>query len=144
MYTRYNVLRINYSYMKKIKYLAITSVSTMAMVPLMASAGDNTFGSPALSAFLNSVLTFINSALIPFIFGVAFLVFVWGMFQYFIVGGSNDEAKEKGKSLLTYSILGFVIILVFWGIINLVVGATGLEGNQFQADLLPATPTLVK
>lgn len=111
--------------MKKITYFALSS--TMAFLPVLASA--QTFGT-GLSPFLTSILTFINTVLIPFILGIAFLLFVWGMFQYFIAGGANDEAKEKGKSLLIYAILGFVIIIVFWGVINLLSTATGLSGQS--------------
>ena len=57
---------------------------------------------------------------IPFILGVAFLVFVWGMFQYFIAGGANEESKEKGKSLMVWATLGFVLVIIFWGVVNLV------------------------
>ena len=59
------------------------------------------------------------------------------MFQYFIAGGANDEAKEKGKSLMIYAVLGFVLIIVFWGIINLIANSTGLEGET--ADNVPVT-----
>lgn len=69
---------------------------------------------------LENVLIFTNNVLIPFIIGIGFLVFVFGMFWYFIAGGANDEKKEKGRSLMIYAVLGFVLIIVFWGIINLI------------------------
>lgn len=123
--------------MKNIKYLALSS--TLAFLPMIAGAADAGFGD-GLDDFLGEILTFINTVLIPFILGIAFLLFVWGMFQFFIAGGANEEAKEKGKSLLVYAILGFVIIIVFWGIINLLAGATGLEGD---ADFeIPVGPTI--
>lgn len=109
--------------MKNIKYFALSSVLAL---PVLASAQFDPSGGEA-GTLLENILVFINGVLIPFILGIAFLVFVWGMFQYFIAGGANDEAKEKGKSLLTYAILGFVVILVFWGVINLLVSSTGLN-----------------
>ena len=125
--------------MKNIKYFALSS---FLVLPMMASAQVGS----GLDNFLESILNFINGVLIPFIIGIAFLLFVWGMFQYFIAGGANEEAKEKGKSLLIYSILGFVLIIVFWGLINLLAGATGLDGGSFgdNADFnetpIPITP----
>ncbi|MFW6210182.1 MAG: hypothetical protein ACOC4E_01685 [Patescibacteria group bacterium] len=94
-----------------------------------ATAGD--FG-----ALLTNILTFTNTTLIPFIIGIGFLFFVWGMFQYFIAGGANDEAKEKGKSLMIYATLGFVLIIIFWGVINLLASSTGLN-EDFNDDLVP-------
>lgn len=136
VYTLQRIILVN-SYMKNIKYFALSSVLALPVL-----AGAQTFGGAEASGFLNSILTFINGVLIPFILGVAFLLFVWGMFQYFIAGGANEEAKEKGKSLLTYAILGFVVIIVFWGVINLLVDATGLEGGNLEGvpKVNPATP----
>ncbi len=85
---------------------------------------------------LNNILTFTNNVLIPFIIGIGFLVFVWGMFKFFIVGGANEEAKEQGKSLMIYATLGFVLIIVFWGIVNLLATSTGLSGSSIS-DLRP-------
>ena len=89
---------------------------------------------------LKNILTFSNNVLIPFILGIGFLVFVWGMFQYFIAGGANDEKKEAGKSLMVYATLGFVLIIIFWGVVNLVASSTGLDdranGLDFNANSL--------
>lgn len=119
----------------KIKYTVLGSV--LAFMPIVAGAQVTTGGTvqpfdtgDTLKNYLAAILTFINDVLIPLILGVAFLLFVWGMFQYFIAGGANEEAREKGKSLLIYAILGFVVIVVFWGIINLLSGVTGLSGGS--------------
>lgn len=86
----------------------------------------------ALSNLLRNILAFTETILVPFILGIGFLVFVWGMFQYFILGGANDEAKEKGKSLIFYALAGFVLILVFWGLVNILANFTGGTGESLQ------------
>ena len=113
----------------KIKLFASTVV--IAMLPIMASANTvlPTDGGP-FGTLLKNILGFSNTVLIPFILGIGFLVFVWGMFRYFIAGGANDEAKEQGKSLMVYATLGFVFIIIFWGIINLIANSTGLAGDN--------------
>lgn len=123
--------------MKQIKYFALSS--TLAFLPMVAAAQtiDSTGN---FQGYLGSILEFINAVLIPFILGVAFLLFVWGMFQFFVAGGANEEAREKGKSLLIYSILAFVLIIVFWGIITLLGDATGLGGAT--APVAPTGPTI--
>ena len=123
--------------MKKIGYF-LGSASTLAL-PLSALAAFNPSGG-AFGTLLGNILIFTNDVLIPFIIGIGFLVFVWGMFQFFIAGGSNDEAKEKGKSLMIYATLGFVLIIVFWGIINLLTSSTGL--NEQANFIVPKAPTI--
>jgi len=100
-----------------------------------------------LEHFLQTTIGFINGVLIPFIIGIGFLFFVWGMFQYFIAGGANDDKKEKGKSLMIYATLGFVLIITFWGIINLLTTSSGLNDNlitndSIKAPVLPGTPLI--
>ena len=94
-------------------------------------AGGETTGS-GLGSFLSNTLKFIDGVVIPFILAIGFLVFIWGIFKYFILGGANDEAKESGKSLIMYAIGGFVIILAFWGIVNLFSSTTGLNNETLK------------
>lgn len=113
----------------------------LAFGPLLASAqiAQTGTGGP-LGDLLKNILTFANSVLIPFIIGIGFLFFVWGMFQYFIAGGANDESKEKGKSLMIHATIGFVVIIIFFGIINLLTSSTGLEGqfiNNVPSVMVP-------
>jgi len=120
--------------MKQLINLATTSLLALAL-PVLVSAqtgGVIPTDGGAFGTLLTNVLGFSNSVLIPFILGIGFLVFVWGMFKFFILGGANDEEKDKGKSLMVYATLGFVLIIVFWGVINLIASSTGLEGEGLR------------
>jgi len=123
--------------MKKIGYLL--GSGSMLALPMLASAAFDPAGGE-FGTLLQNLLEFTNTYLIPFIIGIGFLVFVWGMFQYFIAGGANDEKKEAGKSLMIYATLGFVLIIVFWGIVNLLSSSTGLD--QDVLNVTPQVPTI--
>lgn len=125
--------------MKKINYYLMSGASFLAL-PLFASAQPAAFdpNGSAIESSITNILTFINDIIIPTIIAIGFLVFVWGMFKYFIAGGDDDKKKEAGKSLMIYAVLGFVLIIVFWGIVNLLAGSTGLDGGT-----LDYTPTIV-
>jgi uncharacterized membrane protein YidH (DUF202 family) len=81
---------------------------------------------------LKNILAFANTVLIPFIIGIGFLVFVWGMFKYFIAGGSDPAKQKQGKDLMIWATLGFVLIVVFWGVVNLLAASTGLQGSTLN------------
>ncbi len=110
------------------------SAAAVLLTPVLAFAQGIADGSDAgpFQDLLENILVFTNTVLIPFIIGIGFLVFVWGMFKYFIVGGANDDAKEQGKSLMIYATLGFLLIIVFWGVVNLLSGSTGLQGETLK------------
>ena len=107
----------------------------MALVtlPSLASAQItvNGTGGP-LADMLRNILTFGNEVVIPFIIGIGFLMFVWGMLQYFIFGGASYESREKGKKLMISSTIAFVVIIIFFGAINLLTTTTGLEGQKIK------------
>ena len=94
------------------------------------AGGDGTGG--GIGLFFKNVLGFINGVLLPLILGIAFLMFVWGVFQFFILGGSDEEAQSKGKSLMIYAVAGFVLILSFYGIINVITNGLGFGGGNLD------------
>jgi len=116
-------------------YKSLTSLA-LFMFPFMVSAQGtgiaNSADAGAFQDLLENILIFSNDVLIPFILGIGFLVFVWGIFKYFIFGGANEESKESGKSLIIWATIGFVLIIVFWGIVNLLTSSTGLVDQSLQ------------
>lgn len=119
------------------KILSLFGLLALVILPISASAqlgtGDATGGE--IGDLFGNILNFIDAYVIPAILSIGFLVFVWGIFQYFILGGANDEAKESGKSLIMYAIAGFVLIIAFWGIINIVSNGIGLEKDIDKTTL---------
>lgn len=116
------------------KYLLTTSA--LLLMPAMVTAQEY-FGE--VDVFFRNILGFINNILVPLIFALALLVFIYGMFKFFVLGGDNEEEQKKGKQLVLWAIIGFVLMVSIWGIVNL------LAGSLFpgaDAPTLPGTPTL--
>jgi hypothetical protein len=120
----------------------ITS-ATLFVFPVLVSAQTLTLTNSNLTGGLREILNFVNAVLIPFIIGIAFLFFVWGIIQYFVIGASSEDNRKNGRNLMIYATLGFVIIIVFWGLINLLVGGLGLQGKSLDPSLVPNTGTTV-
>lgn len=116
--------------MNKLNTIALLALVTL---PGLASAQItvNGTGGP-LAEMMRNILTFGNEVVIPFIIGIGFLMFVWGMLQYFIFGGASDESREKGKKLMISATIAFVTIIIFFGAINLLSTTTGLEGQKIK------------
>jgi hypothetical protein len=109
------------------KKIAFTS-SVLLLMPLVTHA-------QTVHKFLENVTLFFSGVLIPFLIGIAFLFFVINVFRFFIFGGSNEEGREKAKSLAIYGVLAFVIIIIFWGIINMLSSSLGFDDcNPVESD----------
>ena len=93
-----------------------------------------------IGLFIGNIISFINRILVPLVFAIAFLVFIWGMFQTFILGGGDEEKQSKGKQLMLYAIVGFVIMVSIWGIVNLVAGGFGL--TESGPTFIPSGPAV--
>lgn len=64
-------------------------------------------------------------AILLFIAGaIAVLFVIIGGFQY-VTSGGNEESAKKGKKTLTNAIIGIVIIILAYAIINVVVNTVG-------------------
>lgn len=111
------------------KLLAKLAPLAMLAVPMLVAAQSR----PNLgyfNAFGGSLIELIRGTLIPLVFALAFLMFLWGMFNTFILGGSDEGKQEKGRQLMIYAIIGFVLMTAVWGIVNLVSDIFGVDGQQ--------------
>lgn len=120
--------------MDRIKSLAVRGGTVLLpFVPMVALAQE--FGQ--INTFVGRITTFINNTLIPLVFAIALIVFIWGMFRYFIHKGAED--REQGKQLAIWAVVAFVLMVSIWGIVNLIAGGLGFSGQQIQN--IPTTPT---
>lgn len=104
------------------KALAITSgfVATLA-VPLVSFAQGQTQINN-LDNVGSFIINTINNVFVPVIFAIAFIVFVWGAFKAFIIGASDGSAKEEGKNLMLWGLIGFFVMVSVWGLVNILTG----------------------
>lgn len=88
---------------------------------LNKSVGFSTQGScNGAAGYAILIMGIINHVLVPVIFTIAFVVFIWGMFKYFIAGGANPEEQAKGWKLLMYGLIGFAVMISIWGLVNII------------------------
>jgi len=122
--------------------VAATLVLLALIAPMFAFAQTptNAGGLGSVRTFLSNIITFINGTLVPLVFALAFLVFIWGMFKTFILGGSDPGKQEEGKQLMLYAIVGFVIMVSLWGIVNLLSDGFGFRATGIEA--IPNTPVV--
>lgn len=112
----------------------IPAIGVLYLLPVVALAQEF----EPITEFIGGITNFINSTLVPLVFAIAFLVFLWGVFKYFILGGSDEGKREEGRQLMLYAIIGFVLMISIWGIVNLLAGGLGLEGQSLED--LPQAP----
>lgn len=105
-------------------------------MPLAAGAAGIDLG--AIRPYSNGIINFINTILVPLLFAIAFLFFVYGVYKYFILGATSESELEKGRQFVLWTIIGFAVILSLWGLVALV----GETFNLTPGGAAPNYPTL--
>ena len=78
-----------------------------------------------LNTFLGKVVVQIINPIILLLAASAFVVFLWGVFEF--VAHAGDEGKrEEGRRAIFWGIIGLVIIFGAYGIINVALGTFGI------------------
>ncbi len=111
------------------KKLAPFAAAAAWALPALALAQTSITGLAAI------ITNLINGVFVPLVFAIAFLVFIWGVFRYFIGGGDDD--RKKAVQLMLYGIAGFFVMVSVWGLVNILVGTFNLNSNVPQ---LPPAP----
>jgi hypothetical protein len=108
--------------------LAACGYSLIPAVAFAQSSVPNTTGANNLGSFLLLIIYMIDVYIVPVIFALAFIVFVWGIYRTFIAGATSDEKRQEGQKLVVYGLIGFVLMFSVWGLVNLLVGTLGFNG----------------
>ena len=88
-------------------------------LPLVSSAATTVSDLSGIGKF---IIDTINNIFVPVLFAIAFIVFLYGAFETFIMGATNDVAKEKGKGLMLWGLIGFFVMISVWGLVNILTG----------------------
>lgn len=78
---------------------------------------------------VGSINKTIINPLIQFAFIVAFVVFIWGVMQ-FIRNANNPEERKKGQDHMVWGIIGIVIMVGVYGIVNILINTFGLSKSH--------------
>jgi len=129
--------------MKAVIYSSILFLTPFLTVSAQQSSGlaggDSSGGQVGL--YVNSIITFINDILFPLALALAFIFLVWGIVKYFVIGGDSDDGKSKGKQLIIYALVGFVVIFSFYGLIRLIQNGLGFNDTTITTPPPQAPPT---
>jgi hypothetical protein len=115
------------------------NVSFLAAVLLFASpfiASAQTESTGLVGNLFSFALGIINDYLVPLIFAVAFVIFLFRVYQLFIQGGTSPDSAKKGRQFVLVSLVGFFLMFSVWGLINLLINTLG-----FDSASMPAIPT---
>ncbi len=90
-----------------------------------------------MGLFLYKVDTFIIQPIVSLLFAIAFITFVWGVIE-FIRGSDSPDGQKTGKKNIIWGIVGMVIMVSVYSIINIITGTIGAPISSDKGPLLPS------
>jgi membrane protease YdiL (CAAX protease family) len=129
-----------FSYMKSIRRRVVFLLASASVAaPAIAFAQYPPGGSgDDIGSVAQTILNTINQVLVPLLFAIAFIVFLYGVFRYFILGGADEAQRESGRQFILWGLIGFVVMISLWGLVNVIANTFGF-GNTLEQQL-PQTP----
>ena len=86
-----------------------------------------------------SIKDLLNLFVIPVLFGIATVIFLWGVIVY-ITSGGDEEKRKEGRNYIIYGLIGLFVMIALWGIINVMIGFFFPGGLPLQPPPLPILP----
>ena len=68
---------------------------------------------------LNYITCIIGKSVIPLIFAIATVMFLWGVVQY-VIGADEEKERAKGKQFIIWGIIALVVMFSIWGLVSVV------------------------
>lgn len=117
---------------KKIFPSALAFLVLVSAVPVFAQAPDG-FGSITCDApitDLESLLGWgscmIGRFIIPLLFTVALVAFIWGVLRY-LMNAADSKERAEGRNFMIWGIIALFVMLSVWGL-------TSVLSNTFNLD----------
>ena len=74
------------------------------------------------------ITAIINNAIIPLIFALAVVMFVWGVVQY-VINSDEEAKKEKGRQFMLWGLIALTVMVSVWGLVRILGTTFGIETN---------------
>jgi uncharacterized membrane protein YidH (DUF202 family) len=94
----------------------------------------------SVDSFVAQVNKIIINPLIVFLFALALVYFLYGVFD-FIANQDNEEKKTSGKNHMIWGIIGIVVMMGVFTILNIIMKTFNI-GNTSQINLEQGTVQL--
>ncbi len=117
-------------------YLFIITLSVPGLTFAQSSASCDSIKLKSLFNILIWLKCFIVGAIIPLIFALAFLFFLWGVFKFMMA--SDPKSKQESQKLIWWGLVGLFVMVSVWGIIQILGNILGIESTvpMLQTDYL--------
>ncbi|MDE1919744.1 MAG: hypothetical protein KGH56_03570 [Patescibacteria group bacterium] len=82
-----------------------------------------------IGGIAGNILFIINGVLVPVLFAISFIVFLYGIARAYIFSTGDPDKVKEGHHIILWGLIGFAVMISLWGLVNVVVFTFGLQGQ---------------
>ena len=86
-------------------------------------------GNPKFQDVLCYITGIINNSIIPLIFALATVMFIWGVVQFFILNADEEKKRAQGKQFMIWGIVALAVMLSVWGLVGILGSTFGVNSS---------------
>ena len=79
-----------------------------------------------LGDLINYVTCIIGNSIIPLIFTLAVVSFIWGVVQY-VINNDEEGKRAKGRDFMIWGIIALTVMVSIWGLVKIFTGLFNIE-----------------
>lgn len=72
----------------------------------------------SIEGILNWATCLLSRTVVPLLFALAVVAFLWGVVQYYLNPG-NEEKRKKGKDFIVGGLIALFVMTAMWGIVTI-------------------------
>ncbi|MDP2593235.1 MAG: pilin [bacterium] len=110
------------------------TLTTVAAAP----EGTCTMGTN-IQGLLGFFVCLINNSIIPLIFAIAVVMFIWGAVKFFIINADEEAQREQGKQFMIWGIIALTVMTTVWGIVGVLGDTFNLKRNALPQVCPPGS-----
>ena len=115
------------------------NVPTLITTTTAAGAGASCPTPTNVQTFLGFITCIINNSIIPLIFAIAIVMFIWGAVKFFIIEADEEAKRQQGKQFMIWGVVALAVMISVWGLISILGTTFGLKVNALPQVCPPGS-----
>ncbi len=80
-----------------------------------------------VQGLLNYATCIIRQSVIPFIFAIAMVMFIWGAVKFFIIDADEEAKRAQGKEFMIWAVIALTVMISVWSLVKILGTTFGLD-----------------
>ncbi len=88
---------------------------------------------PKLANYLEYFTCIIAQSVIPLIFAIAVVTFIWGAVKFFIINAEEEAKRDQGKQFMLWGIIALAVMISVWGLVKILGETVNIDTNYLPS-----------